>query len=89
MGEDVAGPGSLTGPGAPGARGPASQVATRRRQIVGALFAIGYVLTILAANYAITHWGRAPAFPGGPYTVLVWRGIDAPQGCCSPALPSP
>jgi hypothetical protein len=57
--------------------------------MVGALFAIGYVLIILAANYAITHWGRAPAFPGGPYTVPVWPGIDAPQGCCSPASPSP
>ena len=48
--------------------------------MVGALFAIGYVLIILAANYAIIHWGRAPAFPGGPYTVPVWPGIDAPSG---------
>jgi hypothetical protein len=37
--------------------------------------------------YAITHWGRAPAFPGGPDTVPVWPGIDAPSGC-SPAWPS-
>lgn len=80
MSEDVAGPGGLTGPSAQGARGPASQAATRRRQIVGALLAILYVLTILGANYAITHWGNAPAFLGGPYTVPVWPGIEAPSG---------
>jgi queuosine precursor transporter len=46
---------------------------------VGVL-AVAYVLTILLANYAITHWGNAPAFPGGPYTVPVWPGIEAPSG---------
>lgn len=80
MSEDVAGPGGRTGPDAPGAPGPASQAATRQRQLIGTILAIAYVLTILLANYAITHWGRAPAFPGGPYTVPVWPGIDAPSG---------
>jgi uncharacterized PurR-regulated membrane protein YhhQ (DUF165 family) len=78
--ENVAGPGGVTGPDARGAPGPGTEAATRQRQIVGAVLAVAYVLTILLANYAITHWGRAPAFPGGPYTVPVWPGVDAPSG---------
>jgi uncharacterized PurR-regulated membrane protein YhhQ (DUF165 family) len=39
------------------------------------------VLTILLANYAITHWGKAPAFPGGPYTgVRLARASTHPRG---------
>jgi uncharacterized PurR-regulated membrane protein YhhQ (DUF165 family) len=41
---------------------------------------VAYVGVILLANYAITHWGNPPAFPGGPYTVPVWPGIAAPSG---------
>jgi queuosine precursor transporter len=78
--EDVAGSEGVTGPDARGAPGPGTEAATRQRQIVGAILAVAYVLTILLANYAITHWGRSPAFPGGPYTVPVWPGIDAPSG---------
>jgi uncharacterized PurR-regulated membrane protein YhhQ (DUF165 family) len=77
--EDVVGPGGI-GPDALGTPGPAAQAATRQRQVVGTALAIAYVLTILLANYAITHWGRAPAFPDGPYTWPVWPGIEAPSG---------
>jgi queuosine precursor transporter len=62
------------------ATGPDDQAATRQRQVVGAVLAAAYVLTIILANYAISHWGRAPAFPGGPHTVPVWPGLEAPSG---------
>jgi queuosine precursor transporter len=57
-----------------------SESATRRRQLVGVLVAVLYVLTIILANYAITHWGTPPVAPGGPHTVTVWPGIQAPSG---------
>jgi hypothetical protein len=55
-------------------------IAPPQRQLVGGVLAVAYVLTILLANYAITHWENAPAFPGGPYTVPVWPGIEATSG---------
>lgn len=80
MSDDAVGPQDIAGSGARGAPGPGAAAATRRRQLVGGVLAVAYVLTILLANYAITHWGNAPAFPGGPYTVPVWPGIEAPSG---------
>lgn len=58
--------------------------ATRARRYVkshatGLAVAVGYVLTIVAANFAIGHWGT-PAFPGGPHTIPVWFGYTAPSG---------
>ena len=55
-------------------------IAPPQRQLVGGVRGVAYVLTILLANYAITRRGNAPAFPGGPYTVPVWPGIEAPSG---------
>ena len=80
MSDNVAGPEGVAGPGAEGAPGPNAEAATRQRQIVGIALAVAYIGVILLANYAITHWGNPPAFPGGPYTVPVWPGIDAPSG---------
>jgi queuosine precursor transporter len=64
----------------PEAAGPGSERATRRRQLVGVLLGASYVLTIVLANYAITHWGTPPVAPGAPYTVPVWPGVAAPSG---------
>jgi hypothetical protein len=87
--DNAAGSGDVAGSGARGTPGPGTVAATRQRQLVGGVLAVAYVLTILLANYAITYWGNAPAFPGGPYTAPVWPGIEAPSGCCSPGSRSP
>lgn len=50
---------------------------TRR---IGYLALVAYLLTIPLANYFVTHVGEAPAFPGGPHTVPVGFGYDAPSG---------
>lgn len=44
-----------------------------------AAFALTYLASIFAANYAITHVGTQP-FPGGPHTLPVGFGLDAPSG---------
>ena len=49
------------------------------RRSVGVLAAAVYISTIIAANYAIGHWGT-PAFPGGPHTIPVGFGYTAPSG---------
>lgn len=38
-----------------------------------------YVFTVWAANYFITHVGHV-SFPGGPHTIPVGFGYDAPSG---------
>lgn len=43
-----------------------------------AAFAL-YVFTVWAANYFITHVGHV-SFPGGPHTIPVGFGYDAPSG---------
>jgi queuosine precursor transporter len=67
-----------TGPGP--APAPSAEAATRQRQVIGGVVGVGYLLTIVLANYAVTNWGRVPVAPGAPYTVPVWPGIDAPSG---------
>jgi queuosine precursor transporter len=74
--DNAAGSGDVTGP----APQPSAEAATRQRQIVGGVVGVGYLLTIVLANYAITHWGKAPPAPGAPYSVTVWPGVDAPSG---------
>jgi hypothetical protein len=46
---------------------------------LGLLAAVGYILTIVGANYAIGHWGN-PTFPGGPHVIPVGFGYTAPSG---------
>ncbi len=46
---------------------------------LGLAAATAYAATILAANYAIAHVGTQ-AFPGGPHTIPVGFGLDAPSG---------
>jgi hypothetical protein len=50
------------------------------------LTALAYVLTVVAANYAIGHWGTPPPFPGGPHTIPVGFGYTAPTGVIFVAL---
>lgn len=45
----------------------------------GFVFLVAFVACVWAANYAIAHWGNAPAFPGGPHTVTL-LGLTAPSG---------
>lgn len=53
----------------------------RPLQLVGAAALAGYIGTIFAANYAISHWG-AQAAPGAPHTIPVWPWpyLEAPSG---------
>lgn len=44
------------------------------------LIAAAYIVSIIAANWAIQHLGTAPMFPGAPHTLPVWPGIVAPSG---------
>lgn len=38
-----------------------------------------FLACVPLANYAISHWGAAPVFPGGPHTVTL-LGFTAPSG---------
>jgi uncharacterized PurR-regulated membrane protein YhhQ (DUF165 family) len=49
------------------------------KRTVGWICLAGFVACIYVANYAIAHWGQAPAFPGGPHTVTL-LGLTAPSG---------
>ena len=49
------------------------------RKFLGLLAAAVYVGTVVAANYAIGHWGT-PTFPGGPHAIPVGFGYTAPSG---------
>jgi uncharacterized PurR-regulated membrane protein YhhQ (DUF165 family) len=49
------------------------------RTKIGVLAALVYVGTVVAANYAIGHWGTQ-AFPHGPHTIPVGFGYTAPSG---------
>lgn len=53
---------------------------TRTRVLLVALVAAAYVLTIIAANWALSHLGTAPTFPGAPHTIRVGFGYTAPSG---------
>jgi uncharacterized PurR-regulated membrane protein YhhQ (DUF165 family) len=52
----------------------------KRRRLIGGLFALTYIGTIIAANWATQHLGRPPEAPGAPHTIPVWPGIAAPSG---------
>lgn len=58
---------------------------TTRRRSFGLLALVAYVLTVIAANYAIKHWGTAVA-PGAPHTLPVGWGYRAPSGVYFVAL---
>ena len=49
------------------------------KRTIGLLAAAVYIGTIVAANYAIGHWGTQ-AFPHGPHTIPVGFGYTAPSG---------
>lgn len=49
------------------------------KRTIGILAAAAFVGTVIAANYAIGHWGTS-AFPGGPHTIPVGFGYTAPSG---------
>lgn len=51
---------------------------TVKRQL-GLVALAAYIGTVFGANYFITHVGTQP-FPGGPHTVPVGFGFDAPSG---------
>jgi uncharacterized PurR-regulated membrane protein YhhQ (DUF165 family) len=44
----------------------------------GILALAAFVACVVVANYAVTHWGTPPAFPGGPHTVTI-LGLTAPS----------
>ena len=46
----------------------------------GVALAVAYVGTVIAANWALSHLGNSPEFPGAPHTVPVWFGLTAPSG---------
>jgi uncharacterized PurR-regulated membrane protein YhhQ (DUF165 family) len=52
---------------------------SRRRDLVGGLAVAAYIGTIFAANWFIAHVG-SQKFPGGPHTIPVGFGLDAPSG---------
>lgn len=45
---------------------------------LGPLFLLLFVSCVVVANYAVSHWGAAPTFPGGPHTVTI-LGLTAPS----------
>lgn len=49
-----------------------------KRQI-GTVALVGYIATVVLANYFIQHVGTQP-FPGGPHTIPVGFGYRAPSG---------
>lgn len=76
-------PASPTEP-APGESGTIARLSTAARWVarnkVGILAAVGYIATIIGANYAIGHWGDVPVAPGAPHTLPVGFGWSAPSG---------
>lgn len=48
------------------------------RRTLGAISLAAFVACVVIANYAVTHWGTPPTFPGGPYTVTI-LGMTAPS----------
>lgn len=48
--------------------------------------AVAYVGTVVAANWAISHVGTPPQFPGAPHTIPVGFGYAAPSGVMFVAL---
>jgi len=54
-------------------------VSDRRNYHIGLAALAAYVASIPLANYAIQHWGTQP-FPGGPHTIPVGFGYEAPSG---------
>ncbi len=48
------------------------------KQRLGWLALAGFVGCVVIANYAVTHWGNPPTFPGGPHTVTI-LGLTAPS----------
>jgi queuosine precursor transporter len=51
-----------------------------RRWVIGGVFGLTYIGTIIAANWATLNLGTPPTGPGGPHTIPVWFGIAAPSG---------
>lgn len=52
---------------------------TREQRSIGVAALLAYVGTVVLANYFIQHVGTQP-FPGGPHTIPVGFGYDAPSG---------
>lgn len=54
---------------------------TREHPVIsrlGAVALIGYILTIFAANWSLSHLGNCTG--RGPCTIPVWPGLNAPSG---------
>jgi len=49
------------------------------KRTIGFACLAGFIAVIYLANYAISNWGAAPSFPGGPHTVTL-LGLTAPSG---------
>lgn len=52
----------------------------------GIIALIGYIATIVAANWALHHLGNPSPFPGAPHTLPVGFGLQAPSGVYFVAL---
>lgn len=48
------------------------------KQRLGFVALAAFVGCVVLANYAVSHWGTAPSFPGGPHTVTI-LGLTAPS----------
>lgn len=46
---------------------------------IGQIALVGYIATVVLANYFVQHVGH-PTFPGGPHTIPVGFGYQAPSG---------
>jgi uncharacterized PurR-regulated membrane protein YhhQ (DUF165 family) len=48
------------------------------RRTLGYVTLAAFVACVVVANYAVSHWGTPPTFPGGPYTITLF-GLTAPS----------
>lgn len=51
----------------------------QNRITFGITAAVAFVLSVVGANYFVTHVGDQP-FPGGPHVLPVWPGVSGPSG---------
>lgn len=56
------------------------------RKTLGLTALVGYIATIVGANYAIHHLGHPGPIPAAPHTLPVWPGLAAPSGVYFVAL---
>lgn len=49
------------------------------RTFEGAIYLVGFIVSIWMANWLITHWGTVK-YPDSPYLIPVWPGWLTPSG---------